>query len=106
MEITEILNPNWVQAGELGLAFVVIILCVWLVTFVMRKSSERENLLMALINGQQEKLADFAKSFARVADGFEDIVRTLEDTNRRLEEIEDKLKMQKRKPTARTRKGD
>lgn len=105
--MTEIISPSWVQVGELGLAFVVIILCVWLVTFVMKKSSERENMLMALIDGQQEKLADFAKSFARVADGFEDIVRTLEDTNRRLEEIEDKLKMtQKRKPTARTRKGD
>jgi hypothetical protein len=105
--MTDIVNPNWVQAGELGLAFVVIILCVWLVTFVMKKSAERENMLMSLIDGQQEKLADFAKSFSRVADGFEDIVRTLEDTNRRLEEIEDKLKMaQKRKPSTRTRKGD
>ena len=42
-------NPAWVQVGELGLAFITIILCASLVLFVMKSSAEREQNYLGMI---------------------------------------------------------
>ena len=83
-----ITNPSWVQAGELGLAFIVIILCSSLVVYVMKTSASREKMFMDIIQTQTTALQ-------RMADGLEDVVK-------RLETIETKvnIKPQVRKKTA------
>lgn len=44
-----VINPAWVQVGELGLAFITIILCASLVLFVMKTSAEREQNYLGMI---------------------------------------------------------
>ena len=89
------INPSWVQAGELGLAFVVIILCAWLVLYTMKTSASREKMLMDLIKSQQSKLTELSTTMQKMADGVGDIVN-------RLESIEDVIEI---KPKARKRKA-
>ena len=48
-------SADWVQDGELGLAFVVIILCAALIFFVVRSSERREEkLLNALLQSNAQ----------------------------------------------------
>jgi hypothetical protein len=42
-------NPAWVQVDELGLAFIVVILCASLVLFVMKTSADREQNYLGMI---------------------------------------------------------
>ena len=89
------ISPSWVQAGELGLAFVVIILCAWLVLYTMKTSASREKMLMDLIKSQQSKLTELSTTMQKMADGVGDIVN-------RLESIENVIEI---KPKARKRKS-
>lgn len=66
MEGIEILTPAWVQAGEIGLAFVVVILATWLVVYVLRTSGDREKRYVGIING-------FLPLMQSIADRLEDI---------------------------------
>jgi len=66
-----ITDPSWVQAGELGLAFIVIILCSSLVVYVMKTSAARERMFLDIIQTQTTTLQ-------RMADGLEDVVNRLE----------------------------
>ncbi len=45
-----IVGAEWIQAGELGLAFIVVVLCAGLITFVMKSSARREEELMKIIS--------------------------------------------------------
>lgn len=81
--MTETISPQWVQAGELGLAFVVIILSTWLVLYVMKTSAAREKMLMNIINSQTE-------SFQKVAGALDDVVE-------RLEAIEEKVPVRRKR---------
>lgn len=85
--MAEVINPSWVQIGELGFAFVVCILCAWLVHYVMKTSAAREKMLMDIIRSQTE-------SFQKVASALDDVVE-------RLESIEQKIKV---KPTRKAAK--
>lgn len=89
------ISPDWVQAGELGLAFVVIILCAWLVLYTMKTSAAREQMLMQLIDNQQGKLTELSNAITHMANGVGDIVD-------RLEAIEAKVKI---RATRSPRKG-
>lgn len=91
------ISPSWVQAGELGLAFVVIILCAWLVLYTMKTSASREKMLMDLIKSQQSKLTELSTTMQKMADGVGDIVNRLESIE---DVIEIKPKARKRKPAA------
>ena len=91
------ISPSWVQAGELGLAFVVIILCAWLVLYTMKTSASREKMLMDLIKSQQSKLTELSTTMQKMADGVGDIVNRLESIEN---VIEVKPKARKRKPAA------
>ena len=86
---TEVINPNWIQAGELGLAFVVIILCASLVLYVMKSSAAREALLMELIQGQNAELSKLSNAITQLSNGVGDIVD-------RLETLEKKMLQEKR----------
>ena len=76
------ISPSWVQAGELGLAFVVIILCAWLVLYTMRSSAEREKILMKNSADREKQLVEIIQTqtaaLQRMADGLEDVVSRLE----------------------------
>lgn len=61
-----LLEPSWVQAGEIGLAFVVIILATWLVMYVLKTSGMREKRYIEIING-------FLPLMQSIADRLEDI---------------------------------
>ena len=87
----ETISPEWVQAGELGLAFVVVILCAWLVLYTMKTSAAREAMLMNLIDSQQGKLTELSMAIQHMADGVGEIVD-------RLETIEAKVKIPAHKP--------
>lgn len=91
------ISPSWVQAGELGLAFVVIILCACLVLYTMKTSASREKMLMDLIKSQQSKLTELSTTMQKMADGVGDIVNRLESIE---DVIEIKPKARKRKPAA------
>ncbi len=72
------ITPEWVQAGELGLSFVVIILCAWLVLYVMKTSSAREVQLMELIQSQNSELGKLSNAITQLTSGVGDIVDRLE----------------------------
>ncbi len=88
----ETINPEWVQAGELGLAFVVIILCAWLVLYVMKSSAAREALLMELIQGQNAELSKLSNAISQLSNGVGDIAD-------RWEALESKVLPEKEKRT-------
>ena len=72
-----LITPAWIQVGELGLAFVVILLCSGLVLYVMKTSSKREAELMAII--------------IRVLPVMESMSTSMTNINLRLESIEDNM---------------
>lgn len=80
----ETISPEWVQAGELGLAFVVIILCAALVLYVMKSSSARESLLMELIQNQNAELSNLSKAISQLSNGVGDIVDRLETLEKKV----------------------
>lgn len=86
---TETINPSWVQAGELGLAFVVIILCAWLVLYTMKTSANREALLLKLIENQQEKLTELSGAIEKITT---EIKAMSNEIAGRLDDIEEKVK--------------
>jgi peptidoglycan hydrolase CwlO-like protein len=96
---TEVINPNWIQAGELGLAFVVIILCAWLVLYTMKTSASREALLLSLIENQQVKLSELSGTIEKITS---EIKAMSSEITGRLDDIEEKVNTQ---PSKRTRKA-
>jgi hypothetical protein len=78
----EYMGPEWVQAGELGLAFIVIILCSGLVLFVMKSSSQREQELLQIITKVLPVMEGLVASTNTINMGIGAI-------NLRLESIED-----------------
>ena len=88
------MTPNWVQAGELGLAFVVIILCVFLVRYVFNQSATRENRLMTLLEQAQ-----------RTTDRQTDVLQSLANSvDKRLDAIEQTIEQKLRAKSTRTPK--
>ena len=88
------MTPNWVQAGELGLAFVVIILCVFLVRYVFNQSATRENRLMMLLEQAQ-----------RTTDRQTDVLQALANSvDKRLDAIEQTIEQKLRAKSTRTPK--
>ena len=75
------IESTWVQTGELGLAFIVIILCVFLVRYVFNQSAKREDKLMLLLT-QQQQITD------RQGDILQKLADHQEVLNKRLEAIE------------------
>ena len=69
------ITPEWVQAGELGLAFVVVLLCSGLVLYVMKTSARREHELLQVI--------------MKVLPVMESMSTSMASVNTRLENIED-----------------
>ena len=88
------IESTWVQTGELGLAFIVIILCVFLVRYVFNQSARREDKLMLLLT-QQQQITD------RQGDILQKLADHQEVLNKRLEAIElaieDKLRAKPRR---------
>jgi hypothetical protein len=91
------IDSSWVQTGELGIVFVIVILVSGLIVFVMKQNAKREDKLMELLTQQQQitdKQGDILQNLA-------DYIRSLETAlNKRLEAIEaridDKLRAKKR----------
>ena len=91
------IDSSWVQTGELGIVFVIVILVSGLIVFVMKQNAKREDKLMELLTQQQQitdKQGDILQNLANY-------IRSLETTlNKRLEAIEaridDKLRAKKR----------
>ncbi len=75
------IETSWVQAGELGLAFVVMILCAFLVVAVMKNSTVRESKYIEVIT----KFAPLMESISNSMDVFK---ISMESINHRLENIE------------------
>jgi hypothetical protein len=85
------IGPEWVQVGELGLAFIVILLCSGLVLFVMKTSARREQELLQIIT--------------KVLPVMESMSTSMTNINTRLEHIEDnQLKLYEHKTPIKPRK--
>ena len=93
------ITPNWIQAGELGLAFIVIILCAWLVLYIMKTSANREALLLNLIENQQGKLTELSGTIEKITS---EIRAMSSEIAGRLDDIEEKVKAT---PPKQTRKA-
>ena len=78
-------DSNWIQAGELGLAFVVVILCVWLVRFTLKQNAIREERLISRLEKQQ----DIADKQGEILQHLANYINNLEKSlNERLTTIE------------------
>jgi len=75
------IDATWIQSGELGLAFVVIVLCVYLVRYTIKQSADREQRLMEMLS-QQQTLTD------RHGDILQKLATYIDSQNKRLENIE------------------
>lgn len=82
------ITPDWVQAGELGFAFIVVILCAGLIFFVVRSSEKREKLLLDALMQSNKELSSITAIIQQMKDDFIG----------RLDAIEDTLKIKPRKP--------
>lgn len=88
------IQPSWVQAGELGLAFVVLILATWLVLFVLKTSGRREAALLKIVQD--------------MAPVLNVLLEKVDDMNDRLQDVEvavgvQRKTMKKTKATSTTR---
>lgn len=77
-----VIETDWVQAGELGLAFIVVVLCSALVMFVMQSSTRRERELLQIIM----KVTPLMESMSTAMDGINAAMSQIGD---RLKNIED-----------------
>jgi hypothetical protein len=77
-----VIETEWVQAGELGLAFIVVVLCSALVMFVMQSSTRRERELLQIIM----KVTPLMESMSTAMDGINAAMSQIGD---RLKNIED-----------------
>ncbi len=66
MDILNLITPQWIQAGELGLAFVVIILMSGLVTYVVKSSTRREQEYLKIITTTLPMLQGIATGMANI----------------------------------------
>jgi hypothetical protein len=82
-------TPEWVQAGELGLAFIVVLLCSGLVMYVMKSSARREHELLEVI--------------MKVLPLMESMSASMTSINIRLEHIEESVGV---KPLAPRKRGE
>jgi hypothetical protein len=82
------ITPEWVQAGELGLAFVVVLLCSGLVLYVMKTSARREHELLQVI--------------MKVLPVMESMSTSMTNINLRLESIEDNMGIKVKAPRKRS----
>lgn len=78
----EQVDSSWIQKGELGLAFAVVVLAAWLVVYVMKTSKAREDKLLELVT-------KFQLSFQIVAERLEDVSRNGQIMNDRLDSIDE-----------------
>ncbi len=72
--MVEIISPDWVQAGELGFAFIVLILSAGLVRFVLHTSGKREATLLKIVQ--------------EITPALSVIIDALEDIDDRLDKVE------------------
>jgi hypothetical protein len=77
----EYIGSNWVQAGELGLAFVVMILCSGLVLFVLKTSNTREKNYLDMI-------AKFLPLIENISNSMDSVNANMGMISNRLENIE------------------
>jgi hypothetical protein len=102
MDIFNALTPEWVQAGELGLAFVVVILSAGLVIYVVKSSTRREQEYLKIITTTLPVLQGIASSISTINTRLDQIghdmraINSLSESiaaiNARLNEIEDAIK--------------
>ena len=83
------IGDEWVQVGELGLAFIVVILCSGLITFVMRTSARREQELMNIITKVLPLMESLSAGLENVTTGLANAVAGINAVNTSLESIED-----------------
>ena len=72
------IGDEWVQVGELGLAFIVVILCSGLITFVMRTSARREQELMNIITKVLPLMEYLSAGLANAVAGINAVNTSLE----------------------------
>ncbi len=77
MDIYGLLDPRLIQMGELGLAFIVVVLSAGLVTFVIKTSSQREK--------------EYLRIITNVLPVMESLSQGIINLNLRLEGIEDSI---------------
>ena len=90
-------DATWIQAGELGLAFVVIILCAFLIRYTISQSAAREERLMAALSKQQQisdKQGDILQQLANHVDSFNERLDNIEKV------IEEKLRSNSRRKSS------
>jgi len=92
------IDATWIQSGELGLAFVVIVLCVYLVRYTINQSAERERRLMEMLT-QQQTLTD------RQGDILQKLAAHMDTYNERLNNIERVIDEKMRSKPRATRKA-
>ena len=78
-----IVDPSWVQKGELGLAFIVLLLATGLVRFVLKTSGEREKQLLAIVE--------------KIAPALQLIFEKIDDFDERLENVEKAVGVSRKK---------
>ena len=71
------LTASWVQVGELGFAFVVIILATWLILFVMKSNSKRESQLLQIIENQNSAAVRAQEINTRLIDAVNEVADRL-----------------------------
>ncbi len=82
MNWLDFIGPEWIQAGELGIAFVVLLLCAALVMYVMKTSARREQELLQVILKVLPVMEAMSASMTNITTSMGAI-------NLRLESIED-----------------
>lgn len=79
-----VIDSSWIQTGELGFAFVVVVLCSALVAYVVKSSSAREAKLIEIITTQTPLLQQVANSLNSIISK----VDTIEEKVNRIEALE------------------
>lgn len=85
------ITADWIQGGELGLAFAVVALFSFLVYYVLHTSARRERQLMEFIVRFQPMLQKLADELARVSISSEAIIAKIDHVEGRLAHIENQL---------------
>ena len=89
--MTEIISPDWVQAGELGIAFIILILASSLVRYVLKTSGERETRLLVIVE--------------KIAPSLQLIFEKIDDFDERLEAVEKAVGVDTRPRTKKVSRG-
>jgi hypothetical protein len=81
----QVFTADWVQDGELGFAFVVVILCSTLIFYVVRSSERREEKLLEALMQSNMQLSKITQVIQQMKD----------EICERLNDVENKLNIRK-----------